>query len=391
MNILLDIPKLSKTQGGVYQYSLALLNILATGNLPHDFFIFCHKPDEDVKIIVNANSNFTLVSVSNPTYSKKKLLAFRIVNIVFRVLGLKKRFKKEDIYDVIVRKHDIDIIHTPFQSLVKKPNVKSITTLHDVQELHFPEFFTSAQRAYRAVNYKRAIDGADAVIVSYKHVKQDIVNYFEKPENEVFTVLLDMKDLWFDKIVIRDTGLLDAYLLPDKFLLYPAATWAHKNHLRLLEAMKCLDDPEIYLVCTGHQNDHYVKNILPYLESEKLSKQVKFLGIVSDEVLFELYHKCRAVVIPTLYEAGSFPLMESILMGIPVVCSNVTSLPETIGDESFVFNPKDIVDIADKINKIWFDLNYRKENIALLNVQAEKISNNNAASKISKVYEAISK
>ena len=69
---------------------------------------------------------------------------------------------------------------------------------------------------------------------------------------------------------------------------------------------------------------------------------------------------------PTLYEAGSFPLMESILMGIPVVCSNVTSLPETIGDNQFVFDPNNINDIAEKIIKIWDDENYRADNLDIL-------------------------
>lgn len=389
MNILIDIPNLSKTQGGVYQYSLALLNILAKGNLKHHFFVFCYNPDKDIQRIVNTYSNFTLITISKPTYSKRKLFLFRIINIIFRVLGLKKRFRKEDIYDVILESHKIDIIHTPFQTLVKKPNVKSITTLHDVQELHFPEFFTSAQRAYRAVNYKKAIDGADAVVVSYNHVKQDIINYFKKPKDTVYTVLLDMQDLWFDKIVLRDKTCIDNYQLPEKFLLYPASPWEHKNHLHLLEAIKKLNNPDIYLVCTGNLTDHYEKNILPYIESEKLSQQVRFLGIVPDEVLFELYHKCRAVVVPTLYEAGSFPLMESIIMEIPVICSNVTSLPETIGDERFIFDPMNVVDISNKIKSIYFDLDYRKENIAVLKVQREKLINNNAATKFEHIYSTI--
>lgn len=389
MNILINIPDLSKAHGGVYQYSLALLNILAKRNLQHDFFVFCHKPDKDIQRIVNAYSNFILVSIFNPTYSKRKLFSFRILNRIFRVLGLEKRFRKEDIYDIIIKSHDIDIIHTPFQSLIKKPNVKCITTLHDVQELYFPEFFSSEERAYRAVNYKRAIDGADAVIVSYDHVRQDIIKYFQKPENQVYTVLLDMQDLWFDKIKNHDKTCIDSYRLPEKFLLYPASTWQHKNHLRLLEAIKKLNNPDIYLVCTGHPTEHYEKNILPYIASEKLSQQVIFLGIVSDEVLFELYHKCQAVVVPTLYEAGSFPVMESILMGIPVICSNVTSLPETIGDKRFTFDPMNILDISNKIEKIYFDLDFRKENIALLKIQSEKLINNNAAAKFEHIYETI--
>lgn len=389
MNILIDIPDLNKQQGGVYQYSVALLKILAKGNLPHHFYILCNKPDQDIKEIIEGNLKFNFTKTQPPKYSRFKLLRFKIFNFLFRLLWSKRRLKSKDLYDCIISEYGIDIIHTPMQYLIEKPNVKNITTLHDVQELHFPEFFTSAQRAYRAVHYKKIIDDADAVIVSYNHVKNDIVKYFDKPINQVHTVLLDMQDLWFEKITIRNSKVLEKFNLPSNFLLYPASSWEHKNHLRLIKAIKLLNNPEIHLICTGHPTEYYRSRIKPFIEEQGLTDKIKFVGIVSDEELFELYHNCRAVVVPTLYEAGSFPLVESILMGIPVVCSNVTSLPETMGDNRFVFDPNDIEDIADKINKIWSDDIYRNENVTLLKIQAVKLNNNNAASRINMIYEEI--
>lgn len=389
MNILIDIAGLSKEHGGVYQYSVALLKILAKGNLSHRFYILCNNPEQDIKEIVEQTSNFNFTKTQPPIYSKFTLLKFRIFNKIFRKLGLKKRLKTKDLYDCIISEYNINIIHTTMQYLIQKPNVKSITTMHDVQELHFPEFFTSTERAYRAVHYKNVIDGADAVIVSYSHVKNDIIKYFDKPANQIHTVLLDMKDLWFSKISNRNSKILDKYNLPSSFLLYPASSWEHKNHLNLIKAIKLLNNPEIHLICTGHPTMHFTQQIEPFIKEQGLLDRIKFVGIVSDEELYELYHACKAVVIPTLYEAGSFPLMESILMGIPVVCSNVTSLPETIGDNRFVFDPSRINDIADKINKIWFDEVFRIENITLLKKQALKLNNNNTASKINKIYEEI--
>ncbi len=389
IHVLINIPDLSKEHGGVYQYSVALLKILAKGNLSYHFFILCNNPDQDIKKIVEQNSNFNFTKTQLPIYSKFTLLKFRILNKVYRKLGIKKRLKTKDLYDCIISDYDINIIHTPTQSLIKKPNVKSITTLHDVQELHFPEFFTSEQRAYRAVHYKKAIDGADAVIVSYEHVKKDIEKYFNKPKDQIHTILLDMQDLWFEKIKIRNSKLLDKYNLPLNFLLYPASSWEHKNHLNLIKAIRHLNNPKINLICTGHPTENYTSRIEPFIKDQGLIDKIKFLGIVSDEELFELYHSCRAVVVPTLYEAGSFPLVESILMGIPVICSNVTSLPETIGDNHFIFDPLNNDDMAGKINKIWSDDFYRNENKVLLKIQAEKIKDNNSASKINKIYESL--
>jgi glycosyltransferase involved in cell wall biosynthesis len=389
MNILINIPDLSKEHGGVYQYSMALLKGLAKGKLNYTFFILCNDPEEDIVEIVNGNLNFHFTNSLAPLYHRYEMVLMNGLNIILRKLKIKKRFLKKDLYDLIISEYNIQIIHTPTQHIIKKPEVKSITTLHDVQELHFPQFFTSAQRAYRAVNFKNAIDRADAVIVSYDHVKNDIINFFSKSGDQVHTVLLDMQDLWCSKIKTRNNSLLDKYDLPINFLLYPASSWEHKNHLNLIKAIKQLNNPEINLICTGHQTDHFTDKILPFIKEQGLVSKIKFLGIVTDEDLYELYHTCRAVVVPTLYEAGSFPLMESILMGIPVICSNVTSLPETIGDVQFVFDPWNINDMANKINKIWSDESYRNDNRCLQKIQAEKIKMNHAAEKLDSIYKAL--
>ena len=76
-------------------------------------------------------------------------------------------------------------------------------------------------------------------------------------------------------------------------------------------------------------------------------------------------------------------------MGIPVICSNVTSLPETIGDDRFVFNPFDVDDISNKIKKIWNDEDYKIENRKNLEQQVEMLKNNRAASKILKIYNSL--
>jgi len=356
---------------------------MAKSNFDGNFFVFCKNPDNDIKDIIASNINLHFTRIK-PTFIDKLYLT--LYNKFNRVI--KKLSKKKDLLDLILRENKIDIIHTPIQDIALRPGVKTITTLHDVQELHHPEFFTSAERSFRATHYKKCIDNADAVIVSYNHVKKDILRYFAKPENQVHEVLLDMQDLWFENFKAEHTNALNKFDLPESFLLYPASTWAHKNHSNLLKAIKLLDN-RIKLVLTGNPTKYYDDVLLPYIKNNKLEERVFNLGVVSDEELFALYHSCRAVVIPTLYEAGSFPLMESILMNIPVVCSDVTSLPETIGDMKFVFDPMDIFDIKKKISLIWFNEGYRKKNITLLKVQAKKLMYNNASKKIQSIYKSL--
>lgn len=78
-------------------------------------------------------------------------------------------------------------------------------------------------------------------------------------------------------------------------------------------------------------NLNNIKKIKPFIDEQGLSNKIKFLGFVPDVKLFELYHPRRTVVVPTIFETGSFPLIECILMGILVICTNAISLPETLG------------------------------------------------------------
>ena len=266
----------------------------------------------------------------------------------------------------ILNKYNIDIFHVPFQSSpiygIKKP---VIITMHDVQELHFPEYFNSFERMSRAIGFKKAIDESDHIIVSFSHVREDLLKYFEIKDDKVSVCPLPLADDWFNSSKISSKKeLIDRYQIYDNYILYPAATWQHKNHINLLKALKILKDnsKEVNLVCTGNQTDYFA-NIENEIISLGLKDNVKFLGIVSEEDLIGLYHLARLVVIPTLYEAGSGPLFEAMRYNIPVICSNVTSLPESIGNKEFVFNPKKPEEIAKLIFKGLYDKDFRESNI----------------------------
>jgi glycosyltransferase involved in cell wall biosynthesis len=261
--------------------------------------------------------------------------------------------------------------------------VPYIITLHDVQELHFPENFTPAQRAIRAVQYWKALEKACAVIVSFDHVKQDLIKFFRLPEEKIRVCPIPFRD-----ISLRETTLAAAESYARKyeawtpFLLYPAHTWRHKNHLRLLEALRELrkiDGQNLKLICTGGTAHHYHAEVLAQVDEMKLSDAVLFRGIVPEDELRWLYEHAALVTIPTKYEAGSFPLFEAMLLGSPVICSHVTSLPETIGDRRFVFDPDNAESLASLILRMLTDASFRQENLANSAAQAERLRKINAA------------
>jgi glycosyltransferase involved in cell wall biosynthesis len=392
VNILFHIPTLSQQAGGSRQYAIAMLDTLAEDRSGNQYYIFHNLSDKLVLDIIAGNEHIHLIPSNISTEKKaQKFLRNLIHCINYSLNKFKSSFQLNEYsyLTTICKKYKIDILHSPTQHIPLAKNVKKICTMHDVQELHYPEYFTPQERADRAIVFLSSLTNANKVVVSYEHIKADLIKYFQLPEEKVLVCLLNMKNLWFKKYIdspLKDISMLN---LPDKFLLYPANTWEHKNHIRLLEAIAYLrDNNNIYinLVCTGSKTDFFSKNIAGKLTELKLENLVTFPGIVDEEILYSIYNKCTALVIPTIYEAGSFPLMESMLMGIPVICSNVTSLPETIGDSRFIFDPFKVEDIADKCSKIYNDENYREENKTNSNKHSEKILNTGALNKILNMY-----
>lgn len=264
-----------------------------------------------------------------------------------------------------VARHRVDLIHCPIHILSSIYwRVPTIVTMHDIQELHFPEFFSPAERFNRAGLHWATLEAATKIVVSYAHIKTDLVRFFRLPPAKIQVCPIPITTDWMPRTgVVSD--LHARYGLNPGFLLYPAQTWPHKNHVGLLRALAHLRDTTGLtptLICTGKQTEHF-----PAIEAEltalELHGQVRFLGLVSSADLAGLYQSCRAVVVPTLYEAGSFPVIEAMMLGAAVICSDVTALPETIGSPEFTFDPTNPANIAQMIMQIVSDDDFHRRNL----------------------------
>lgn len=135
-------------------------------------------------------------------------------------------------------------------------------------------------------------------------------------------------------------------------------TWPHKNHARLFEALAYLRDRRgltVNLVCTGARHEESWPALQQQIEDLKLHDQVRFLGFVSSEELKALYALARCLVLPTLFEANSLPIFEAWAEGAPVASSDVTALPEQLGDAGLLFDPLDPEAMGDAIARLFQD------------------------------------
>lgn len=257
-----------------------------------------------------------------------------------------------------------DVIHFVFQDFVLCA-LPTIYNPHDLQHLHYPQFFRLSTIAWRETIYQAGCHLANTVVVGSHWVKQDVVRqYGVNPDKVQIIPLAPPTEVYPDTTPKILAEVKFKYQLQVPFAFYPAMTWEHKNHLRLLEALAYLRDKKgliVRLVCTGKRFSHIWPRIEERLSTLKLDNQVQFLDVVPTTELRAIYQLAQFVVVPTLFEAASGPVVEAWLEGVPVACSNVTSLPEQSGDAALLFDPFSIEAIADAVRRMATDRHLRDD------------------------------
>ena len=264
----------------------------------------------------------------------------------------------------VVRRRGIDLLHVPFQSCPDYGlKIPFIVTLHDLQELIMPQYFSPLERMMIAEDRLRAVEKSSAIVVSFEHVKEDLIRYFNCPPDKIFIIPAPYNEIRFPNYSESKAKQYAAlYSSMGDYFLYPAQTWEHKNHLALIEAFEEVSDKAdrpLSLVCTGSKVPKHFSKLKQRLDKSPYNSHIHFLGFIEEKKLRWLYEHALGVVIPTLYEAGSFPLIEAMQMCVPVVCARTTSLPETIGDERFLFDPENVSEIASSMLRLALDEKFR--------------------------------
>jgi glycosyltransferase involved in cell wall biosynthesis len=255
-----------------------------------------------------------------------------------------------------------DVVHFPGQA-ASATRVPSIYQPWDLQHVHLPEFFSDAERERRDRTYRTFSAQAALVVVATKWVKADLNTQFGIAMERIAVVNpAPALEAYAAPTLVDEARITERLELPERYVFYPAQTWGHKNHERLFEALALLRDRgmNVPLVCSGHRNERYA-DLLRYATDLGLDGQVRFLGHVTPTEIQVLYRKATALVFPSLYEGWGLPILEAFASGLAVACSNVTSLPELVGDAALVFDPLEPMGIASAVERLWTDDALRAE------------------------------
>lgn len=248
---------------------------------------------------------------------------------------------------------------TQFFNFIVPPGVKgkTVTIVHDMAYKAFPETVNKRTRQWLELTLKGSCKRADAIITVSEFSKQEIVKYLGVSPDKI-TVMPNGVDLSVyrpDYTEEQMKAVRDHYKISDDYFLYLGTLEPRKNIERVIEAYWSLTQelgekcPE--LVLAGGKGWLYDK-IFEIVKRLELEKKVVFTGYVDAQDAPILMKGAKAFVFPSLYEGFGMPPIEAMACGTPVITSNVSSLPEVVGDAGIYVNPLSAEEIKSALKTI---------------------------------------
>jgi glycosyltransferase involved in cell wall biosynthesis len=254
--------------------------------------------------------------------------------------------------------HKIDLFYSPYYKI---PLLTKTPIVNQILDLMFISFrpYRKKMRFHRKLYYpsfgKIFASKSINIITDSEHAKKDIVRIWNINPEKIVVIPLGLARRYKP---VTDSKLLNIvknyFCLPDKFVLYLGNFLPHKNVVSLVKAFKKIEKrfPDYNLVLAGplDNNGNKIKNLVSL---EGLENRIFFTNTIREkdhpEALLSL---ADVFVFPTLYEGFGLPPLEAMACGTPVVASNLTSVPEVVGDAGLLVNPMDIGEISGAISDL---------------------------------------
>jgi glycosyltransferase involved in cell wall biosynthesis len=339
LRIAIDARKLRDY--GIGTYVRNLLRCLSRLDQTTDYVVLCRGTDCD--LVDDLGSNFRAVPESSPGYS----------------------IREQVTVPLDLRREAADLFHAPHYVLPPFTPCKSVVTIHDCIHLRFPQYLPNKLAyAYARGSLWLAAHRSNRIMTVSEASKRDILEYFRIPSEKIDVIYNGIDERFAqpppDEDVVR---VRDRYQLDHPFVLYAGNIKPHKNLERLIAAFHLFRRGEfenVRLVIIGDEISKYA-TLRHAVHRHKLHKYVRFFGFVPSTTLAILYRLASVFVFPSLYEGFGLPPLEAMASGTPVITSNVSSLPEVVGDAAVLIDPLKPEEIAQAMAKVLTDSALREE------------------------------
>jgi len=265
-----------------------------------------------------------------------------------------------------VRKQKIDVLFLPAgnRRLPWSCPCPTVGTVHDLSSFHVEAKYDRLRMFYIKQVLPRMIRRLTRVITVSTSSKEDIVRFAHVPSANIAMIANGFDPNTFHinlpknkETVAKYAGSEDPYWIYVSRIEHPG-----KNHVMLIDAYETLTAsgvPLPRLVCAGGDWDG-AEHVHRRLAASVARDRITFTGFVADGDLPKLVAGADACVYPSLYEGFGIPIVEAMACGVPVACSNTSSLPEVAGDAALLFDPNQVTPVADALRKLATDASLRQ-------------------------------
>jgi glycosyltransferase involved in cell wall biosynthesis len=232
--------------------------------------------------------------------------------------------------------------------------VKKATVVHDLTCFRYPDTVDQNIRKTQEKRLQHVKKESQIIFADSNATKKDLVELLNIQEDRIVVNYPGVEVTKQSKNQINKT--LKKYNLEEKkFILTVGKLEPRKNLSRLFEAFKQLNNNTLQLIEVGPKGWGKSSNI------KHLTSNINFLGFVPDDELYSLYTSCLFFVFPSIWEGFGYPIIEAMRSGAPVTCSNSSSIREIAGDAALFFDPLNIENMYQSINRLIQDENLRKQ------------------------------
>ena len=291
-----------------------------------------------------------------------------------------------------------DIMHWTYPVPVRLAGARNVYTLHDLVPLKLPYTTLDNKQIYRRL-IEGCIRGGDHICTVSESSRNDILSLFpalspDKVTNSYQTAPIPAALLARDPA--EDAQVVEGLfgLKPRGYFLFFGALDPKKNLARIIEAyLTTQSKTPLVIVGARHWGTEQESRIFGgkgiSLYGEAAANGLVQLDYLPREMLLRLARGAKAVLFPSLYEGFGLPALEAIRLGTPVISSNISSLPEVVGDAGLLIDPYDAGTIAAAIRAIDEDPAVGARLSAAAPAQAAKFSDDVYRERLSAMYDRI--
>ncbi len=276
------------------------------------------------------------------------------IHAPYPIYSLKEQFY----FPRALQRITMDCYYFPHYNIPLSFKGNIVVTIHDLIHLVYPP--SKMAYFYAKTMIKATCQKAKQIVVTSNYTKEDLNRRLAIPKEKI-TVIHTGAGIDFSAVggkrgqSLKGQSPFSSAEIP--YLLYVGNVKPSKNVQTLIEATLIAKKkiPEIRLLIAG-------KNSMPELaEKYKGNSEILFLGESSVAKLHQLYSQAKLFIFPSLYEGFGLPPLEAMSLGVPVIASNATSLPEVCGNAAEFFDPRNKDVLAEKIVALWNNTSKRED------------------------------